>query len=180
MQTESEASTHHADGSVENEEHQVTRRLGRPCPVEMAGAANTTPARQRPAPGPTVSTRVAPWRASNGIQKPAAWLEQLTALAECEKWVTETAERFGLLLEPFKDALLDALSLGGSGYPDHPMLLRHAGREVHIEPKALVDAKHTHRLSKKLAEALDASEGGFWNEAQRVKRSGFGRLCQAP
>ena len=22
--------------------------------------------------------------------------------------------------------------------------------------------------------------GGFWNEAQRVKRSGFGRLCQAP
>jgi hypothetical protein len=23
-------------------------------------------------------------------------------------------------------------------------------------------------------------DGGFWNEAQRVKRSGFGRLCQAP
>jgi hypothetical protein len=22
--------------------------------------------------------------------------------------------------------------------------------------------------------------GGFWNEAQRAKRSGFGRLCQAP
>jgi hypothetical protein len=27
---------------------------------------------------------------------------------------------------------------------------------------------------------LDAAIGGFRNEAQRVKQSGFGRLCQAP
>jgi hypothetical protein len=28
--------------------------------------------------------------------------------------------------------------------------------------------------------AMQKAAGGFWNEAQRVKRSGFGRLCQAP
>ena len=31
-----------------------------------------------------------------------------------------------------------------------------------------------------LARQREAVTGGFWNEAQRVKRSGFGRLCQAP